>query len=104
MTLPLPSRADLSQNLKRFCSSLAFVIAAAFTASAQCPEKTGDPNFVEGETYHVDIDVRFGGTTVEEQIVRALGSWNFANKHVNKTNIEFKVITNWNEVPPGARR
>lgn len=78
------------------------IVVVVAHSQSPCPEENNRPNFAEGETYYVDIDVRFRGTPTGAQIEQAFNDWTNANARNNGSNVRFVVFNSWSEVPPGA--
>jgi len=93
---------SLLRVFNRGCLACILIFAGTLLVRAQCPEETGAPNFVEGETYYVDIDVRFRNTPQGAQVRQAFEQWTQNNTFSNRSNITFQIITSWSQVPQGA--
>ena len=98
------SRAAAFRFVGRACSCLiaAFAARSMTYAQSECPTECPGPSFAPGETYYVEIDIRFWGTTKEAQVRHAVEQWTYANTHNNNSGIRFVFLEHGSYAPPGA--
>ncbi len=103
MALTLPESYLLKRITQAFC--LLLFIASSSLVHAQCPQPLVGATFQPDTTYYVDIDVRFRGTPIGDQIQQAVNDWTYNNTNNNTSNIElFGNFTPQSSPPPGVER
>src|SRR5947209_5713476 len=93
MSLTLPKSYLLKRITQAFC--LLLFIASPALVRAQCPEEHVGSTFQPGTTYYVDIDVRFRGTPIGDQIQQAVNDWTNNDTNNNISDIRFQIYCCW---------